>query len=441
MKWWNGAAARRMPSISPICPAVIGGSPVVQAWSSAGCMTKKVRNSASPISTMLGGVLWVPSALRSSDSTMTMRVKAVTITSRLGASDSTVTSAVSWTIRLVAPAWPAAPRSMLTDCACAAAGASTPGAGSSTPARRQFMCLAPARKTRRATTGDDCGSQPTTRSCAPPVSSTDVACPAPHHQQSPARVQRDGILHRQDPPAGRTWREAGQPRGACPGPNQRQHHDECGNGGRQRTETKEHGAAFCRADRNGVSLAAAAASPAHRSARRSPRAAPAAPVAAARPSSGGRSSVRAQTKPISASSPARSTLLSGPHQAAGYGQRVAQLLHAGAHGGERRLGVVLTLHPGIRTDLVNESFPSRDFGTESGLRVHRGESGARRDKQPSGHTLRSNAMARPNGAALHLRALRGGPAFEAASARVRPTDNPPTRVNRPFSLPAVHSSP
>ena len=92
-----------MPSISPTCPAVIGASPVVQAWSSAGCMTKKVRNSARPISTMLGGVLWVASALRSSDSTMTMRVKAVTITSRLGASDSTVTSAVSCTIRPVAP--------------------------------------------------------------------------------------------------------------------------------------------------------------------------------------------------------------------------------------------------------------------------------------------------------------------------------------------------
>jgi hypothetical protein len=33
---------------------------------------------------MLGGVLWVPSALRSSDSTMTMRVNAVIITSRRG---------------------------------------------------------------------------------------------------------------------------------------------------------------------------------------------------------------------------------------------------------------------------------------------------------------------------------------------------------------------
>ena len=58
-------------------------------------MTKKVRNSASPISTGLGGVPCAPSALRSRDSTMTMRVNAVTITSRLGASDSTVTSAVS----------------------------------------------------------------------------------------------------------------------------------------------------------------------------------------------------------------------------------------------------------------------------------------------------------------------------------------------------------
>ena len=48
-------------------------------------MTKKVRNSARPISTMLGGVLCVDSALRSNDSTMTMRVNAVIITSSQGA--------------------------------------------------------------------------------------------------------------------------------------------------------------------------------------------------------------------------------------------------------------------------------------------------------------------------------------------------------------------
>ena len=104
----NGSLASRRPSISLTWPCVIGNSPVVQAWSSTGCITKKVRNSASPISTVLGGVPCVLSALLSSDSTMTMRVNAVTITSRLGASDSTVMSAVSCTSRLVAPACPAA---------------------------------------------------------------------------------------------------------------------------------------------------------------------------------------------------------------------------------------------------------------------------------------------------------------------------------------------
>ena len=81
----------------------------------AGSMTKNERNSASPIRTTFGGVPCVLSALRSNDSTMTILVNAVVITSRLGASDSTVISAVSWTSRAVAPAWPAAPRSMLTD--------------------------------------------------------------------------------------------------------------------------------------------------------------------------------------------------------------------------------------------------------------------------------------------------------------------------------------
>ncbi len=85
-------------------------------------MTKKVRNIARPISTVLGGVPCAPMAERSSDSTITMRVNAVTITSRLGATDSTVISAVNCTSRPVAPACPAAPRSMATDCAHAAVG-------------------------------------------------------------------------------------------------------------------------------------------------------------------------------------------------------------------------------------------------------------------------------------------------------------------------------
>ena len=58
-------------------------------------MTKNVRNSASPTSTVLGGVLCAPMADRKSDSTMMIRVNPVTMTSKLGAMDSTVMSAVS----------------------------------------------------------------------------------------------------------------------------------------------------------------------------------------------------------------------------------------------------------------------------------------------------------------------------------------------------------
>ena len=47
-------------------------------------MTKKVRNSARPISTWFGGDVCVPSAWRSSDSTMMMRVKPVIISSTAG---------------------------------------------------------------------------------------------------------------------------------------------------------------------------------------------------------------------------------------------------------------------------------------------------------------------------------------------------------------------
>ena len=53
-------------------------------------MTKNVRNSASPISTWLGGVVCVPSAWRSNDSTMTMRVKLLIIRMMAGRKPSDV---------------------------------------------------------------------------------------------------------------------------------------------------------------------------------------------------------------------------------------------------------------------------------------------------------------------------------------------------------------
>jgi hypothetical protein len=52
--------------------------------SSTGDITKKVRNSAKPINTWLGGDEGVPMAERNSDSTMMMRVKPVIINKMAG---------------------------------------------------------------------------------------------------------------------------------------------------------------------------------------------------------------------------------------------------------------------------------------------------------------------------------------------------------------------
>ena len=66
-------------------------------------MTKAVRNSASETMTAFGGAVAVPSAVRNSDSTTTMRVNDVIITRIEGASDSTVSSAIIWMTRSVSP--------------------------------------------------------------------------------------------------------------------------------------------------------------------------------------------------------------------------------------------------------------------------------------------------------------------------------------------------
>ena len=102
----KGCAAASSPANSEIRPSVIGTMPCVQDASKTGCMTKKVRNSASPISTGLGGMPGAPMALRSNDSTMIMRAKAVAITSREGARESRPISAVNCTSRAVAPGCP-----------------------------------------------------------------------------------------------------------------------------------------------------------------------------------------------------------------------------------------------------------------------------------------------------------------------------------------------
>src|SRR6202049_3389799 len=66
--------------------------------------------------TEFGGAVAVPMAVRSSDSTTTIRVKDVIMIRIDGATDSTVNSAISWIARSVTPPLPW-PRLMLISCA------------------------------------------------------------------------------------------------------------------------------------------------------------------------------------------------------------------------------------------------------------------------------------------------------------------------------------
>ncbi len=59
-------------------------------------MIKKVRNSASPTRTWFGGEVWVPSAWRSSERTMMMRVKLVIINRPAGMNVSAVSVIRVW---------------------------------------------------------------------------------------------------------------------------------------------------------------------------------------------------------------------------------------------------------------------------------------------------------------------------------------------------------
>ena len=60
-----------------------------------GAMMKPVRNNASDIKTMFGGVCWVPIALRKIESTITIRVKDVTTIKIEGARLKTVIIKIS----------------------------------------------------------------------------------------------------------------------------------------------------------------------------------------------------------------------------------------------------------------------------------------------------------------------------------------------------------
>src|SRR4051812_28088549 len=71
--------------------------------SNVGPMTNSERNSASPTSTWFGGTDWVPMALRTSDSTTTILVKAVHMRRMAGATPRTVMSAMIETTWLGCP--------------------------------------------------------------------------------------------------------------------------------------------------------------------------------------------------------------------------------------------------------------------------------------------------------------------------------------------------
>ena len=235
MNLWNGSAVSRRPSISPIKPWLIGCTPLVQAWSMAGCMTKNVRNSARPISTVFGGVPCAPIALRSSDSTMMMRVNAVPMTSRLGARDSSVTSAVNCTSRPVAPACPAAPRSMLTDCARASPAAAGPprtagrrpaagcaGPSCSAPGRQPASPTRQPANPRRQPSDNDVRTTPGQHQQVPPV--------ARNKLQAPGAIERQGLPQLQAPCA-RLPRQACRTHDAGEQPDQAKHQAECADGG------------------------------------------------------------------------------------------------------------------------------------------------------------------------------------------------------------------
>ena len=95
MKPRSGPEARSNASLTLISLATRGFIPTSYTRVSTGPMTKAVRKSASEMTTEFGGEVAVPSAVRNSDSTTTMRVNDVIITKIDGASESTVNSAIS----------------------------------------------------------------------------------------------------------------------------------------------------------------------------------------------------------------------------------------------------------------------------------------------------------------------------------------------------------
>src|SRR5581483_10756526 len=83
-----------------------GWTALVLISDSVGDITKKLRNIASPTITWFGGIDCSPRALRVSDSTITMRVKLVSMMSSAGATDSSVMSTMIIRLWLGAPLVP-----------------------------------------------------------------------------------------------------------------------------------------------------------------------------------------------------------------------------------------------------------------------------------------------------------------------------------------------
>src|SRR6201989_1976017 len=116
MKPRSGTDARCSASSTLIWLATSGLMPSSYDFCSTGPITKAVRNIASATITVFGGAVAVPIAVRSSDSTTTIRGNDVIMIRIGGAIDSTVSSAINWIERSVTPPLPW-PRLILISCA------------------------------------------------------------------------------------------------------------------------------------------------------------------------------------------------------------------------------------------------------------------------------------------------------------------------------------
>ena len=87
MNFFTGLSARTSASSVVICSAISGCIAVVLISLIVGAITNNVRNSDRLTITELGGLCWMPIAVRNSDSTTTMRVKHVIMMRIDGASE------------------------------------------------------------------------------------------------------------------------------------------------------------------------------------------------------------------------------------------------------------------------------------------------------------------------------------------------------------------